>query len=71
MKRAANKIKKSDKNTTEDLIDRYAIEYILLTRAKLFIIKWASTFFERCLCHLDNLNILICHCVFSRSEIVL
>jgi hypothetical protein len=20
------------------------------------------------LCHLDNLNILICHCVFSRSE---
>jgi hypothetical protein len=23
------------------------------------------------LCHLDNLNILICHCVFSRSEIVL
>jgi hypothetical protein len=23
------------------------------------------------LCHLDNLDILICHCVFSRSEIVL
>jgi hypothetical protein len=30
-----------------------------------------SFFFDRCLCHLDNLNISICYCVFSRSEIVL
>jgi hypothetical protein len=44
---------------------------ILSNRAKLFINKWSTAFFDRCLCHLDNLNILICHCVFSRSEIVL
>jgi hypothetical protein len=44
---------------------------MLSNRATLFIIKWSTAFFDRCLCHLDNLNILICHCVFSRSEIVL
>jgi hypothetical protein len=58
-------IDQSDEDTIEDLICRYAIEYYNI------VIKWSTAFFDRCLCHLDNLNILISHCVFSSSEIVL